>query len=196
MPTQEEFESRIAQFERIESMRSQLYESGLNLIKSQHEIEAYILILSTWNFAHFRYIMRSFSLQTFRVAIRDLAPIFQRLSERTFREADFDELADDITETYSRLKGLVKQTGAAKIMHFKCPDLFVMWDDDIRKNYSRDIRENHHVPTNCSPQHYIAFLKQMQTDFNHLQWDRTDRTFAKAIDEYNFVIAHETNVMR
>jgi hypothetical protein len=30
----------------------------------------------------------------------------------------------------------------------------------------------------------------MKREFGHLRWNKTEKTFATAIDEYNFVIAH------
>jgi hypothetical protein len=75
---------------------------------------------------------------------------------------------------------LVDQTGASKIMHFKQPELFVMWDTAIRRHYR--------VPTVCTAEDYVEFLRCMRRTFGHLAWMPKDRTFAKAIDEYNFVL--------
>ena len=60
MITQDEFERAIAYFDTLEPTRGPLYGMGLNLLKSGHAVEAYLLILATWNFAYFRYILKKF----------------------------------------------------------------------------------------------------------------------------------------
>jgi hypothetical protein len=180
--TQEEFERKIVEAQRLEPMRFQLYDMGLKLIQSEYDIEAYLLILATWNFARFRYFIRKFDLDRFRVVINTVEPIFQRLNDKNFMTADWDLLSNDIKEIYSQLKLIVEQTGASKLMHFKQPKLFVMWDTAIRTYY--------HIPQQSSADDYLNFLQLMKTTFGHLQWDREDRIFAKVIDEYNFVLVH------
>jgi len=182
MISQEQFEAQISKARGLEPMRFQLYDMGLRLIQSDYEIEAYLLILATWNFARFRYVTRSFDLERFRKAIAVVRPIFSNLASQSLETADLDGLAADISVIYSHLKPLVQQTGASKIMHFKQPKLFVMWDMAIRKHY--------HVPPECSAGDYVAFLQLMRTVFGHLRWAGQDRTFAKAIDEYNFALVH------
>ena len=182
MMTQQEFENTIADFDALEPTRSPLYGMGLNLLAAGYEVEAYLMILATWNFANFRYILTRFDLEAFRKVIKETNPAFQRLRKTTFETADFDALADDIKSVYLPFKALVGQTGAAKLLHFKHPGLFVMWDTDIRTRFR--------IPNESTPDHYIAFLKRMKSEFGHIQWTRRDRTLAKVIDEFNFVVAH------
>ncbi len=180
--TQEQFEGMIATL-RVEPTRSQLYEIGLRMIRSDFEIEAYLLILATWNFARFRYVLREFDLDRFRNTITAVNPVFERLAPHSFETADFDVLANDIKSIYSQLKPLVEQTGVSKIMHFKLPKLFVMWDTAIRGHY--------HVPAACSAEDYLDFLRLMRTTFGHLRWMAPNLSFARAIDLYNFAVAHD-----
>jgi hypothetical protein len=105
-----------------------------------------------------------------------------RLKQHTFQAADFDALAEDIKGVYSQFKALVGQTGAAKLLHFNHPGLFVMWDTDIRKRFK--------IPNESSPDDFIRFLKAMKSEFGHITWTARGKTLAKAIDEYNFVVAH------
>jgi hypothetical protein len=180
--SQTEFEQTIANFDALEPTRSPLYGMGLQVLRAGYEVEAYLLILATWNFANFRYILTRFDLEEFRRVIKETEPIFQRLNKYTFETANFDELAQDIKEVYARFKQLVGQTGASKLLHFKHPGLFVMWDTDIRKRFK--------IPNHALPDHYIAFLKRMRQEFGHIRWAKNDRTLAKTIDEYNFVVVH------
>jgi hypothetical protein len=179
--SQDDFENTIAKLS-FEQTRSQLYEMGLRMIDSDFEIEAYILILATWNFAGFRYVLRKFDLDRFRETIAAVNPIFARLAAHSFESANFDLLAPDITTIYSQLRPLVGQTGTSKIMHFKNPKLFVMWDTAIRSYYR--------VPNVGSSEHYLDFLRLMRATFGNVRWTHKDRSFAKSIDEYNLAIAH------
>jgi hypothetical protein len=184
MITQQEFEAHISEAQKMEPLRFQLYDMGLRLIQSDHEIEAYLLIMATWNFARFRYVTRTFDLGRFRETIDAVRPHFSRLAAAALETADLVALAGDISAIYSRLKAVVEQTGASKIMHFKQPKLFVMWDMAIRRHYR--------VASTCSAEDYVDFLQLMKATFGHLDWTRRDRSFAKAIDEYNFALVHAT----
>src|SRR6516162_1100480 len=123
---------------------------ALDLIASKYEIEAYLLILATWNFARFRFVTRSFDLKRFRNTIERISPIFKRLAGERLASANLDSIAKDISDIYLPLKELVGQTGASKIMHFKEPELFVMWDMGIRRHYR--------IPKRCSAEDYLDFL--------------------------------------
>ncbi|SRR6266852_3806306 len=153
---------------------------GFDLIGAGHEIEAYLLILATWNFARFRYFMKTFDLETFRQTVTATRAHFDRLASYSFQTADFDALADDITPVYDKFRLIAEQTGASKILHFRQPKLFVMWDTDIRRSYGLE----------SSARDYILFHKYLQSEFGHLTWSREDKTFARAIDQYNYFRAH------
>ena len=153
---------------------------GLNLLEAGYEVEAYLLILATWNFACFRYVMRTFKLDAFHEAIEKAKPCFERLRDQSFATVDFDSIAEDVTEIYTRFKSLAEQTGAAKIMPFKSPRLFVMWDTEIRKRYR--------IPNEAED--FMKFQKLMQSTFGHLTWIDEDKTLPKAIDEFNFCLVH------
>ena len=182
MIKQEQFEALISKVQELEPMRFKLYDMALRLIQSDYEIEAYLLILATWNFARFRYVTRSFDLDRFRKTIVVIRPIFAKLAGESLETSDLESITEDISAIYTHLKPIVEQTGASKIMHFKQPRLFVMWDMAIRRHYK--------VPTRCSAEDYLSFLRRMRTTFGHLKWNGRDRTFAKAIDEYNFALVH------
>jgi len=57
--------STIKKFSKKE-LRWDFYPMFLKLIKSGFKIEALLLMLSTWNFASFRYAVRSFNLDYFK----------------------------------------------------------------------------------------------------------------------------------
>jgi hypothetical protein len=69
---------------------------GLNLLKAEFEIEAYLLILATWNFANFRYILTKFDLKAFRNVIESTKPTFERLKNQDFRTCNLDGIASEV----------------------------------------------------------------------------------------------------
>ncbi|KKU72060.1 MAG: hypothetical protein UX98_C0020G0003 [Parcubacteria group bacterium GW2011_GWA2_47_26] len=178
-----EFEKTIAEFQKIEDARDQLWDRGKVLIEKGFEIEAYILILATWNFARFRYFMKNFDLREFQEVINRVNPIFKKLENTQFENTDFANniVATDIKYIYGQLKKIAEQTGASKIMALKNSKLFVMWDTEIRKIYKIDNKGE--------ADDYIQFLIKMQEYFKDIKWIGKTPPFAKAIDEYNYVIA-------
>lgn len=180
--TQEEFENRIKEFTIIEDARDQLWDRAKVLIERGFEVEAYILILATWNFARFRYFMKKFDLVKFQKVINKVNPIFHNLAELDFKSADFSDsnLISDIQLIFTQLKSIAEQTGASKIMALKNSNLFVMWDTEIRKIYKIDNKGE--------ANDYIEFLIKMQDYFKNINWDGNETPLAKAIDEYNYVV--------
>jgi len=54
-----------------------------------------------------------------------------------------------------------------------------MWDGYIKKHYG--FREG-------AANDYVNLLKKMQEMFKDVKWEQGDKTLAKAIDEYNYVV--------
>ncbi|MFA4817156.1 MAG: hypothetical protein WC608_00335 [Parcubacteria group bacterium] len=185
-----EFEKTIKKFHKIEDARDQLWDRAKVLIEKGFEIEAYILILATWNFAGFRYVMKNFDLYEFGVVIKKINPIFKRLEDNKFESIDFNNksLISDIKEIYTQLKKIAKQTGATKLMALKNSKLFVMWDTEIRKIYGIDNRSE--------ADDYIQFLIKMKNNFLNIKWNNKIKPLAKVIDEYNYVIADKNREVR
>lgn len=148
------------------------------MIEKGFDTEAFLFILSTWNFAVFRYAMKNFDLNSFKKTINRLKVLFDKFKGQTLEKINFDKYKNDIIKifkTLSKIKG-VKYTGASKIMHCKIPEVFIMWDRYIRKAY--DFKKG-------KAEDYFKFLKRMQEIFKGLR-KKGNRTLAKCIDEYNF----------
>ena len=184
------FEKTIEEFQKIEDARGQLWDRAKVLIEKGFEVEAYILILATWNFAGFRYFLKNFDLREFHEIIKRVNPIFQKLENAQFENTDFtnSKVVADIKYIYDQLKKIAKQTGASKIMALKNSKLFVMWDTEIRKIYKIDNKG--------WADDYIQFLIKMQEYFKDVKWVDKTRSLAKAIDEYNYVIADKNRGRR
>lgn len=150
----------------------------LNLMKNGFEIEAYLLMLSIWNFARFRYAVRNFNIDNFKKTTKRLDPIFKKFRTLDFKTINLIKYEKDIEtlfRTLASIKGIEK-TGASKLMHLKAPKVFVMWDGYIRKHYGFK---------NGDADDYFNFLKKMQTTYGHVK-SIEERTAAKLIDEHNY----------
>lgn len=152
----------------------------LNMIEKGFDVEAMLFILATWNFATFRYAMKTFNYNNFKEIVKNCEPIFNKLEKETFEKVNFDAIQEDIRYIYnnlSQIKG-IKYTGTPKLMHLKNPRLFVMWDNYIKRKYGFKIG---------TAEEYIQFLKLMQTIFIDIKWEDKNKTLPKAIDEYNYL---------
>lgn len=183
MVTHQEFEEKISKFKELEDIRGNIEGGFLKLIEEGLDFEAYIFILSTWNYANFRFTLKKLKYEDFKKSISETNPVFEKLKSERFETADFDKIKEDISFIYERFRTLVGQTCATKLMYFKNQKLFVMWDTQIRKLYK--------FPK-CSGEDYIRFLELMRKTFSHINW-REDKeiSFARAIDKYNFAITQE-----
>ena len=180
--SQKEFENTIKEFERIVDVRDQLWDRARKLLENGYEVDAYILILATWNFARFRYFIKIFYLDKFGRAIKKTNPIFKKLRNKDFESIDLNNkiIKKDIKDIYSEIKKVAEQTGASKIMALKNPKLFIMWDTEIRRIYK--------ISNYSTPDDYIEFLIKMKDVFSKIKWNNKKRPFAKVIDEYNYAI--------
>ena len=90
---QDEFERTIDSFDGTESMRGKVYCSVLGLIDAGFVVEAHLLLLSTWNFARFRYVIPSFGLSAYEVLLQDLSGQLQPLLQADFASVNSTGIA-------------------------------------------------------------------------------------------------------
>jgi predicted nucleic acid-binding OB-fold protein len=140
--------------------------------------------------------------------LRSLEKEFKKLRGKRFLTVDFDEfLSGSITTIYRELDDIPyigSPTAISKILHLLNPEIFVMWDNDIRKNYKK---KNKHI--HDTPEGYLEFLKQTQKELKEAFEERQkqtgknfdeiekeirgrykNKTLARIIDEYNWPKAH------
>jgi hypothetical protein len=171
---------------------------AVNLFNKGFKTEAYVVILATWNFANFRYAVKNFDLTAFEGTLKSLEDNFEHLDGKEFRTADFDALHEDIETIYNTLSAIngIRYTGAPKIMHLRNRNLFIMWDGYIRglkpKRYYENLaivkRGNWEIKKyGKRAEDYVEFLKDMQKRFAHINFIESEKTFAKAIDEFNYM---------
>lgn len=100
-------------------------------------------------------------------------------------------LFDEVRETKFESNGKEKEVGstaASKVLHLACPDLFVMWDRDIRTVYKKRSGDG---------KDYFEFLigmkriwEKRQDTIKELQ-DKYGKRETRIIDQYNWMKAHE-----
>jgi hypothetical protein len=193
----EEIEKAISEFERLER-RADFFALASNLMRNGFEIEAYIILLATWNFASFRYASKEFDLTYFRNEIDILKPHFDTLKNERFESIDITKFDDSIRTIFDRLSCIkgIEFTGAPKIMHLKNPNLFVMWDGYIRGEKPKKDYKNLSIlkygdwtykQYSKDSNGYLDFLNDMQIRFKNIKPSEISKSMAKAIDEYNYV---------
>lgn len=197
MIQQSTFEKTLEEFDLRES-RSDFFGLASKLMRDGYKIEAYLLLLATWNFARFRYAVKDFNVDTFTETVQKLEPDFESLAHLTIATANLDVHRHQITsifKTLSQIRG-VEYTGAPKLMHLRNPAFFVMWDEYIRGEKPKKLYARLPIVQSgdwvfCryakSSDSYFEFLKDMQARFSHLTTLDQRKTLAKAIDEFNYV---------
>jgi len=199
MVTLSELKEKCREFEEIEGKES--FYNLASEIKDDHPLQAAVIILATWNRREFSKLKNYKDYKEFLInlkeALNSCKPLFDKLKDKEFRTSNFDDLANEIKEIYSKLSKIegVKHTGASKVFHLFCPNLIVMWDSRIRRKYGKKkCREKYGIKiegNNPTWQDFLNFQKLMQKIFGHIDWDEKEKTLPKAIDEYNFVECHK-----
>jgi hypothetical protein len=145
----------------------------------------------------------------------DLEPEFASLRGKRFIALDFDDevISSAIKTTYGEL-GLFPRLGGptsvSKVLHLLNPEIFVMWDGNIRRAYNRKNRL-----VNEFSEGYLEFLKQAQREIGEAfkdcqsksgkEYDVIEKeirdkfrnkTLARIVDEYNYSVctfSHSSN---
>ncbi len=177
--------------------RTNFFTLAKKLIDSGFETEGLLLILTTWNFAIFRYAVKQFDIDNFKTVLETLKPNFNKINGQDFKTINFDNYKNDIRTIYNSLSEIegIKFTGAPKLMHLKNPNVFVMWDTYIRGEKSKKHYDQLDIFKNGTFEFkkyskdfdgYFNFLKDMQDKFKHLNLNG-QKSLAKAVDEFNYV---------
>jgi len=142
--------------------------------------------------------------------LRNLEKDFAALRSKSFLSANLfsDETTSNaVKKIYSELDPipyLGSPTTISKILHLLNPEIFLMWDNAIVNYYHKENRK-----INYSADGYLEFLKENQetilsalSEFGRdtgkplsiiekeIRIRHHNRTMAKIIDEYNWMIAH------
>lgn len=84
-----------------------------------------------------------FKFEELKVAIEEVKPTLQTISTFSIHNIDLREKIKEsgltwhklITSLFGKFAPVVKYTNASKVLHVLAPQIFVMWDQDIREAY-------------------------------------------------------------
>lgn len=163
-------------------LRDDVYWWCLDLVKRDLKLQAIFLLLSTWNFAYFRYVLTDFDVADFEKMLDSCD--FDFFEDRKFETCNLndEEISRKVKSIYGKLSGMraIKYVGASKIMHLLNPAFFVMWDKQIIKYYKAKV----------TPEGYLNFMKQMQERYKNNEFKELEKevTIPRAIDLYNMAL--------
>jgi hypothetical protein len=170
----------------MEDLREEIYGWSLNLIEKGFKLEGIFLLLSTWNFAYFRYHLIGFKLEEFKKILNSCD--FEFFKEMRFETVDLSnkEITDKIKLIYASLSQFegVRYVGATKIMHLLQPNFFMMWDTKIIEHYKKKTSRGY---ISTSPSGYVNFMKEMQKRYRNKKFSNLKEgiSIPRAIDLYN-----------
>jgi len=189
---EKEFNKVVSGFESHEG-RGIVYWRAKEIIQKNPEYtaDAVLLLLSTWNFAHMSSVLKkvhgwNFDYGKIKSDVDKVLPYLKDLEGLDIRTVDLKGIEKKISKIYSPLNknDNIRSVGATKIMMLLNDDLFVAWDNAIKK-WKGIYR--------TEPKDYMDFLRLTQEEFKGIelyeknqQVSGMKRGFAKAIDEYNF----------
>lgn len=197
MVTKRDLQKASRKFEELEG-RGSFYDIAVNLINNKFNIEAYFLILSTWNFASFRYSVKNFDIVKFKKIIKQLEIPLKKIEGKTFKKIKFENFKDEIINIFEKLSNIkgIKYTGASKLMHLMNREVFLMWDGYIRGEKAKRYYNNLDIVKNGiwktkrykkDGESYFQFLKETQDLFKNIDYKKNKKSFTKVIDEYLYV---------
>lgn len=189
-----------------DEIRSEVYDWALNLYKKGYKYPSIILLLSTWNFAYFRYILKDFNFKNFKKDFKKLNNDFRIFENKGFKDIDLNdkEIEARIKRIYTTLseagsvhgikRSGIKPVGATKVMHLVNPNFFVMWDNGIISHYKKDTKKNRKSigKIDNSANGYFNFMRLMQKLYKEGKFksqkfsrDKSKNGIPRAIDLYN-----------
>ncbi|MEM0211814.1 MAG: hypothetical protein QXK88_07255 [Desulfurococcaceae archaeon] len=178
--------------------RRQVWEN-LSQIDEDQTKDTIIGFLKAWNIRNVNRIAPN----SLGGALKELNKYFDALRDKSLLSLNFDEkvnvdgqemkISDVIKEIYKRLSEVkgVGSTSASKIMHGVIPELFMMWDENIRSGYGYAGNEIG----------YLRFMREMQRilrrvietyggspeELCHEAYSDAKKTLTKLLDEFNYM---------
>jgi hypothetical protein len=137
-----------------------------------------------------------------KIKEKRFADKMEPLRNKSLKSVKLEELKSLIVDLFDKIAGIlfiseskskkekrkhVGSTAASKVLHLCCPDLFLMWDADIRNGYEKWEGDG---------KDYFQFLKDMQKLWNTLNEtiEEMQRKYGKRAtritDEYNWIEFH------
>jgi len=185
-------------YEKYVLARRQVWEN-LSQIDEDQIKDTIIGFLKAWNIRNVNRIAPN----SLGGALKELNKYFDALRGKSLLSLNFDEkvnvegqemkISGLIKEIYKRLSEVkgIGSTSASKIMHGVIPELFMMWDENIRSGYGYASNEVG----------YLRFMREMQRilrgvietyggspeELCHEAYPGAKKTLTKLLDEFNYM---------
>ncbi len=196
------FNKKISEFERDEG-RGIIYWRAKEIISKNKEfdIEAILLLLTTWNFAHMSSVFKKikgykFNYNLIRNSIEKVKPLLKVFEGKSLKSLNLKKFEEEIKTVYRILQEneQIKAVGASKVLMLLNDDVFAAWDGAIIDYYSKYQQRGKKFGKKDGDAYY-RFLLLMKEKFGQiiLNKENENKGFAKAIDEYNFLIVPRKN---
>ena len=192
-------------FETLELLREVQEDVG-TLEDEQHVRGAIKHFLIRWGHLG-RVFPRSFNWEEVGNTLRGLKPEFNQLYGKPLLAIDFAEetVRAAVVTIYNQLKQIkhLGPTGIIKILHVLNPEVFILWDQQIRGTYPAtadgylqfaaamqcELKEAIQDRQKITGVHFDAIIGDLRQEFSH-------KTMAKLCDEYNWVKTHQNDHRR
>jgi len=162
--------------------------SPKNWYNQRETIQGVLLLLYTWNFAAQK--TKALNYDNVGGLLKDNKELLRKLEKRSIQddEITWENIKEDIEKVFDSFKTLFGQTGASKALSLLNPNLFVMWDTNIRKELNKELIPK--INNGKSSKHYITYLEGIRKiidEYNIATNLPPGSIVAKKIDEYNYV---------
>jgi hypothetical protein len=148
-------------------------------------IKGVLLLLYTWNFAAKK--TKKLDFQNVSELISNTKDDLKFLEKYSIKTAD-KNVWEVISRVFDQFRNLLGQTGASKALSLLNPELFVMWDTEIRKRLKRQLITG--IKNGERGKYYVIFLKRIQEiieEYRIAEKLPPNSVVAKKIDEYHYV---------
>ena len=160
-------------------------DSGESWYENKKTFEGILLLLFTWNFAS--PITKTLNFCKIHQMIEGTKAKLKFLENYKIINAD-EQAFEVIIPLFDQFRTILGQTGASKALSLLNPQLFVMWDTEIRRRLNHKLIPG--IRNGGKGEFYVIFLKGIQRIIQ--QYNIEDKLpknsiLAKKIDEYHFV---------
>jgi hypothetical protein len=153
--------------------RDIIYLVARKIISENPDSEYHILagievLLLTWNAVYLQHqlekVRRSLENDTLK-AYRTVKSDFESLKDKRLETVDLkdSEIVNKIKSIFKAFasRQSIESTGASKAIHLINPDLFMMWDSEIKRNYHR-LHPSYQIRSEFTNECYVEFMRTMQ----------------------------------
>jgi len=170
----------------------------LDQLAEKHEVSILRPFLLTWG-SMVRVLGKKEGTKAILMKLKEISHKLEPLREKDFSSVDLNEIKDLIVELFDEIRETefenrkrkqkkVGSTAASKVLHLTCPDLFFMWDLNIRNYYEKNKGDGKEYFDFLTQMKEMCKSKELETTIGDLQRE-SGKKITRMIDQYNWVKA-------